>query len=212
MRKPIWRCRWSATVVVFLLACNASHIQSAPSTWGGTRALPLDGEEVSNCVTGDALLDSPVMRDLMHLLWDHSFADAAPEERRERGGFLFDSLGVLVYRADLDHPRDTPCASFVIVPRCGTPIAAVFTHPFRPGEYLPASCHPGQPGDCRYTTERFGRASALDLAALRDWLLPGYILDKQYVYAIPRGSTEENALSQIRRYPRFDHTVHCRLI
>jgi hypothetical protein len=163
-------------------------------------------------MTGDSLLDTSAMRDLMRLLWDHSNADAAPSERRERIGFLFDSAGVLVYRGDLDNPNCTPCQSRCLVPVVGQPIAAVNTHPFRPGDLLPANCHPGDPTPRQYSVDRFGGASELDLTAFRQWNMPGYILDKDNVYAIPRGTTVDNASANIRRYPRVNRFTGCKVI
>jgi hypothetical protein len=163
-------------------------------------------------MTGDALLDTPAMRDLMTLLWQHSNAKAEPAARRERIGVLFDSAGVLVYRADLTNPSCTPCRSACMVPVVGRPVAAVNTHPFRPGDLLPAACHPGDPTTRQYTIDRFGGASEADLLAFEYWGIPGYILDMDNVYAIPRGTTVDNASANIRRYPRYDRFTGCRVI
>ncbi len=167
---------------------------------------------VPDCLTGDSLLDTPVMRELLRLLWDHSNPDGPPSERRERGGFLFDSSGVLLYRADLDNPHDTPCRSGAIVPLGGRPVAGAFTHPFWPGDLLPANCHPEDPTPRRYTADRLGGASEEDLSAQSDWEVPSYIMDHEWIYAVPRGATKDNAASVTKRYPRIDLESGCNII
>jgi hypothetical protein len=166
-------------------------------------------ESVLTCLTGDSLLDTPVMRDLLRILWSHSHADDRPAQRRERGAILFDSAGVLFYRVDLDNPADTPCRSAVRVQLGSTPVAAVFTHPFRPGDLLPANCGYGRPESRRYTVDRYGGPSEEDIVALLDWQIPGYIMDGQNVYFIPLGTTTETARSIVRRYPRLDRAIGC---
>jgi hypothetical protein len=149
------------------------------------------------------------MRDLMRLLWAHSNADAPASARREQVGFLFDSAGVLVYRADLNNPVNTPCRSSCVVPLIGRGVAAATTHPFRPGELLPASCNPNDPELRKYSVDRFGGASELDLLASWHWGVPIYILDKESIYLIPRGATRENARAVAKRYPRVDPATGC---
>jgi hypothetical protein len=173
---------------------------------------PIVAESVITCLTGDSLLDTPIMRELLGILWGHSNADDRPAQRRERGAILFEAGGVLFYRADLDNPADTPCRSAVIVPLGPTPVAAVFTHPFRPGDLLPANCSYGRPESRRYTVDRYGGPSEEDIVALLDWGIPGYIIDGENVYAIPVGTTTETARLIVKRYPRTDKASACNVI
>jgi len=164
---------------------------------------------VNGCVTGDSLLDSPVTRDLLRLLWVHSNPEGRPRERRERAGVLFDSAGSLVHRADLDNPNDTPCRCSCLVPIAGRPLAVVMTHPFRPGEPLPAECSPSDGRLRQYDVSRLGGPSEADLRALELWGVPGYIVDQLHIYAIPRGASMENARSVVKRYLRIDPLTGC---
>lgn len=169
-------------------------------------------ESVITCLTGDSLLDTPLMRQLLRVLWTSSHPNEQPVQRRERGAIIFDSSGVLFYRADLDNPHDTPCRSAVVVPLGSTPVAAVFTHPFRPGDLLPLNCPFGDNSFHRYTVDQFGGPSEEDIVALLDWQLPGYIMDQENVYAIPLGATTETASSLVKRYPRIQATIGCNVI
>lgn len=192
--------------ILLLLVSQARRGNDAGYSSSGGAAV---AESVITCRTGDSLLDTPVMRQLLRVLWEHSHADDWPAERRERGAILFDSAGVLLYRADLDNPRDTPCRSAVFVPLGDTPVAAVFTHPFKPGDLLPSNCNFGDPNAHRYSVDDLGGPSELDLVALLDWQLPGYILDEQNVYAVPLGTTRETAGFMVKRYSRADATLGC---
>lgn len=209
----IWRQRlvFGAAVSLCLLfpVTRAQPGTDAASTWAPS---PAAAESVITCLTGDALLDTPIMRDLLGVLWAHSHANDRAARRRERGAILFDSAGVLFYRADLDDPSDTPCRSTLTVPLGPTPVAAVFTHPFQPGDLLPRNCNFRDARDRRYSVDDLGGPSEFDLIALADWDLPGYIMDQQYIYAIPLGTTKETAKLVIRRYPRFDAVARCSII
>lgn len=201
---------FSAAVPLLLLPVS----QAQPGT-DLTRTFgpnPSAAESVIVCLTGDSLLDTPVMRELLRVLWIASGPGDRPAQRRERGGILFDSAGVLFYRADLDNPNDTPCRSAVEVPLGHEPVAAVFTHPFRPGDILPPNCRFGDSQLRRYSVDQFGGPSEEDLAALLDWQLPGYIMDEENVYVVPLGATARTASLLVKRYPRFQITLGCTVI
>lgn len=186
--------------------------QPQPSTATRTNPGSIAAESVITCLTGDSLLDTPIVRELLGMLWAHSHADERPAQRRERGAILFRAGGPLFYRADLDNPADTPCRSAVRVQLGGTPVAAVFTHPFRPGDLLPANCCYGRPESRRYTVDRYGGPSEEDIVALLDWEIPGYIIDGENVYAIPVGTTTETARLVVRRYRRLDMARGCDIV
>lgn len=199
----------AAIPLLFLPVSQAQRDNTAPKTFGPSLAA---AESVVTCLTGDSLLDTPVMRELLRVLWMSSRSTDRPAFRRERGAILFDSAGVLFYRADLDNPSDTPCRSAVQVPLGSTPVAAVMTHPFRPGDVLPANCYFGDADVHRYTVDQFGGPSEDDIIALADWQLPGYIMDEDNLYAIPLGTTTQTAASLVKRYPRIQASLGCNVI
>lgn len=201
----------SAAILLFVLL-PVSKTQRGTHVTVPLGPAPTAAESVITCLTGDSLLDTPVMRDLLRVLWVASRTNEGPAQRRERGAILFDSAGVSFYRADLDNPNDTPCRSTVVVPLGRRPVAAVFTHPFRPGDLLPLSCSFGDTDVHRYTVDQFGGPSEEDIVALLDWQLPGYILDGENVYAIPLGTTAQTASSLVKRHPRMQVALGCSVI
>jgi len=205
--------RWvfSAAIPLILLL-PVSRAQRDTDVTPPSAPGPAAAESIITCLTGDSLLDAPVVRQLLQVLWTASRTSERPALRRERGAILFDSSGVLIYRADLDNPSDTPCRSTVVVPLGSRPVAAVFTHPFRPGDLLPLNCSFGDTDIHRYTVDQFGGPSEEDIVALLDWQLPGYILDEENLYAIPLGTTTQTASSAVKRYPRIQIALGCNVI
>ncbi len=187
--------------------CNPGYV----SIWYSYSFYEKRPPTVSDCLTGDELLDQQAMRDLLRTAWDSSHASDVPASRRETNGYLFeDSTGALNFSL-YQYPTDTPCNSSLPalsnVP--GIPLAPGHTHPFAPRDTLfPPLC--GFTTPRVYDTVTYGGASDLDITAMGGDMLPFYILDKNNIYAYPAiGVTLVNAHSMVRTYPRVDPSTGC---
>lgn len=173
--------------------------------------------EVRPCpLSGDSLLDSKAMRDLLTMAWDSSNAfDPNKLSRRERGGYLFrDASGKLAF-AKTFSVNDMPCSSPNLLPPDVPPasvVAEVHTHPFSGdtlgtgrGEETTGICSPAIPGTKKfYDAATYGGPSRGDLDRGTNDNLPMYIMDKDNIYSFPPGTTTSNWKTQVKKYPRTD--------
>lgn len=175
----------------------------------------VDRQPDTNCLTGDPILDQQATRDFLKLLWDSSGASLASSLRRESGGYLFeDSTGAVTYRTYFDRVADTPCESNNTPnpPFPGDFIGVAHSHPFTDREQLPNNCRrgPPPPGYVRlYDAQRYGGPSAADIQRTTDDNLPMYIVDSVNIYVMAVGTTQANALSMVKSYPRRDSANAC---
>jgi hypothetical protein len=152
------------------------------------------------CPTGDSILDSPAMRQGLEQAWLNSDPnDVTTANRRERGGFIFDSSGTWIYVL-YPSPNDTPCSN-TNTPSSfpGTPIAEFHTHPFHLGDHLPSAC-----GNNVQYGNQHGGPSASDWQRANNDNLPQYILDADSIYVAPVGanSTTSNWQQLLKIYGR----------
>jgi hypothetical protein len=137
------------------------------------------------CPTTDSLLNLQPFRDHLSEQMDSSFADDPDISHRiERGAFVYDSSGSLLFRRGAHHPDDTPCrnANPRASPEPGRRVTNNHTHPFSIGDTLPDLCKP--PGDPR--TRQYGWG--LGGPSEQDWeralndSVPFYVIDKDSIY------------------------------
>jgi hypothetical protein len=166
--------------------------------------------------TGDSLLDSKAMRDLLTMAWDSSNAfDSNKLNRRERGGFLYtDASGNLTF-ANSFSVNDKPCSAPNLLPPGVPPSsvkAEVHTHPFSGdtlgsgmGEETTGICSQAVAGTRKYyDAATYGGPSKEDLSRGTNDNLPMYIMDKDNIYSFPPGTTPSNWKSRVKKYPRKD--------
>ena len=190
-------------------------VVSPPQPWGDIGASytfwfdTTRAPTVDSCFTTDELLNQQAMRDMLRAAWDSSNANDIPSNRRELKVWLFeDSTGALVHGLYRDPANDTPCTSFGSPHSLpGVPVAAGHPHPFAPKDTLPANC--GYTTPHLYDITKYGGASGQDITAAQNDSLPFYIIDKNNIYAYPLGTTQKNAKSKVRRYPRVDAATGC---
>lgn len=178
---------------------------------------------VSDCLTGDELLDQQAMRDFLLDEWtNYAHPELPASDRREVRGWLFeDASGNLVHGIYPDNSAifpdtvvDTPCASDGVPtsPQPGYPEASAHPHPFAPRDTLPLNCFKNPTPRWRYDTATYGGASGPDIGTMQEAAIPLYIIDAHNIYVFPVGTTLENAKTNVRVYPRVGYpTTGCGL-
>ncbi len=161
------------------------------------------------CPINDSILDMPEMRELMAEVWRRSNPDSAPPLRVERAAYLVQDtlLGEFSW-VWVNDPNATPCGTGAM-PSIRPPdirwVAFVHTHPFRDGDTLPAAeCD--IPEGYVYTITRWGGPSPLDLSTAESLYTNNvsgvYIMDMDYFFFVPPGTTPGNSRSNVKRIPR----------
>jgi hypothetical protein len=142
------------------------------------------------CSTGDGLLDDPGVRLQLQEQINLSGAfDNAPEDRRERGGYMYRAADGSVALRARDDPDATPCSMSPggPQPQPGEEVIGVWhTHPFRHRESLPANC--GRTAGAVYDNRSRGGGSAADWELIQTPYqgqhLPMYVIDREQVFRL----------------------------
>ena len=89
------------------------------------------------CPTGDSLVDRESARNLLSTLWSQANPTAPPANRIERGGYIYDSLGVDITVVSQQDPSDNPCSNLNPKTRTLPVVVGIHEHPFSTGDSLP---------------------------------------------------------------------------
>jgi len=162
--------------------------------------------DVFSCLTGDPLLDDPIIRQGLRDAWAGSSPNGPNTGRKERGGGLIcPNTGLCTPDLAPIGPQDDACHFYPAdAPNAQQWTVLWHTHPFNPldpNDPLPnnyAYCAPKNPGDPPIPAGKIRLSqpgpSQADLAA-SDWV-PRIVVDKQAAYLIPANSAVPTA------YPR----------
>jgi hypothetical protein len=167
------------------------------------------------CLTGDDLLDTPLMREMLRKLRDDSnWDDSVKTNRKERGGYLFQLKSGDLQAIPFYSTSDDWCTTPIIptAPDSARFLAIMHTHPFVGLDTMPPSgCLQSKPPriyDPRPSNADFGRVRN-DSSAL-GYPIRGYVVDKDSIYAIPPGTTIANRRTKVRGYALTDSVSGCK--
>ncbi len=160
------------------------------------------------CPTGDSILDSEAMRNLLKMAWDSSNAfDPVKLNRRERGGFVIrNASGNLTFRTSFA-PSDGPCKSANALPpgvSPGSVVAEAHSHPFSGdtlgtgrGEETTGICSTAVAGTHKYyDATTLGGPSEPDFNRGTDDNVPMYVIDKDNIYSFSSGDDRKELENQ----------------
>lgn len=153
--------------------------------------------------TGDPLLDSLPILDMLKTAWDSSNWTAPAAQRRERSvstvcDTLTGACRVFIHVRGPDDPiPDTPCNHVLSLPTLGQHEIVVVNghdHPFRYHDGLPVhECQlPMSMFSPWYDNDRLGGPSQIDYQSLASETIPHYIIDRDFIIRIMPGTTEFN--------------------
>lgn len=187
---------------------------------------------VPRCQTGDPILDSPAVQQVLRQLWKHSNPDdGITNNRREQAAVIYRNPTTGEYSA-MEWPNptyNTPCRSGPGNPAVSPAppmewiVAQVHTHPFHAFDGLPYNCtgklDPGQwafydpvtnGGPSKADWEQIDSFRAWD-ANFTDRKIPEYVIDQDYIYKGNPDTPKQDRLLHTPTWGRNNTTLGCQL-